>query len=68
MYGVFNAVQKRFVFGIQEQTARAAERALFKRIGKDAYKWRYEIRKIPANWHNPKNPNWVKRKRREERR
>lgn len=46
MYGVWNAVQKRFVFGIAEETPGRAQRALFHKIGKGAYKWRYEVRKI----------------------
>ena len=58
MYGVWNAVQKRFVFGIVEETPGRAQRALFHKIGKGAYKWRYEVRKIPPNWRNPKNPNY----------
>ena len=58
MYGVWSAKQKRFVFGIAELTAGRAQRALFQKIGKGAYKWCYEVRKIPPNWHNPKNPNY----------
>lgn len=59
MYGVWNAMQKRFVFGIAEETPGRAQRALFHRIGKSAYKWRYEVRKIPRDWHNPPNPNYA---------
>ena len=36
MYGVWNAVQKRFVFGIAEETPGRAQRALFHKIGKGA--------------------------------
>lgn len=61
MYGVWNAKQKRFVFGICETTAGRAQRALFHKIGKQAYRWRYDVRKIPLNWKNPPNPNYKKR-------
>lgn len=60
-YGVWNDMQKRFVFGIVKDTPRAAQKALFVRIGKGAYRWRYSIRKIPVGWQNPRNPNWPKR-------
>ena len=61
MYGVWNDMQKRFVFGIKETSPRRAEKALFHRIGKSAYKWRYSIKKIPSNWRNPPNPNWPRK-------
>lgn len=53
--------KKRFVFGIVETTPRRAQKALFRRIGKSAYKWRYSIKKIPSNWRNPPNPNWPRK-------
>lgn len=59
MYGIWHTMQKRFVFGIAETTVGRAQRALFQRIGKNAYKWRFEVRKIPPNWHNPPNPNYT---------
>ncbi len=61
LYGVWNDMQKRFVFGIVETTLRWAQKALFRRIGKSAYKWRYSIKKIPSNWRNPPNPNWPRK-------
>jgi hypothetical protein len=61
LYGVWNDVQKRFVFGIKETSPRGAEKALFRRIGKDAYRWRYSIKQIPRNWRNPSNPNWPRK-------
>lgn len=61
LYGVWNGMQKRFVFGIKETSPRRAEKALFRRIGKDAYRWRYSIKAIPRNWRNPSNPNWPKK-------
>lgn len=60
-YGVWNNMQKRFVFGIKETSPRQASKALFRRIGKDAYRWRYSIREIPRNWRNPPNPTWPKK-------
>lgn len=61
LYGVWNDMQKRFVFGIVETTPRRAQKALFRRIGKNAYRWRYSIKKIPSNWRNPPNPNWPRK-------
>ena len=49
------------VFGIKETSPRRAEKALFRRIGKDAYRWRYSIKQIPRNWRNPPNPNWSRK-------
>ena len=39
--------KKEFQFGIAESTKQKAQRKLFKKIGNDAYKWRFEVRKIP---------------------
>lgn len=61
-FGIWNDVQKRFVFGINEESANRARRELQRKIGKDAYKWRYEVRVIPQNWHNPENPNYKNQK------
>lgn len=47
MYGVWNNIKKEFQFGIQEPTKGKAQNRLFKKIGYDSYKWRFEIRKIP---------------------
>lgn len=45
VYGVYNNMTRKWQFpSIQEQTASAASRKLYKLIGKDAYKWRFEIR------------------------
>lgn len=48
MYGIWNNIKKEFQFGIQEPTKQKAQRKLFNKIGNDAYKWRFEIRKIPV--------------------
>lgn len=47
MYGIWNNIKKEFQFGIKEPTKQKAERKLFLKIGKDAYKWRFEVRRIP---------------------
>lgn len=47
MYGVYNTMKKEFQFGICEPTKQAASKKLFEKIGKDAYKWRFEVRKLP---------------------
>lgn len=47
MYGIYNAIKKEFQFGISEPTKRKANKALFSKIGKDAYKWRFEVRTLP---------------------
>jgi len=44
MYTVYSTVSQKDVFGILEPTKSKARRELFKRIGKDAYKWRFEVR------------------------
>lgn len=49
MYGIYNTVRKEFQFGIKEKTPKAAYKKLFNKIGKDAYKWRFEVREIEAN-------------------
>ena len=51
-YGVYNIRRKEFQFGICEPSKRKATDALFKKIGKDAYKWRFEIREL--KFGNPK--------------
>ena len=61
MFGIWNDVEKRFVFGIREKTAEKAVNAFFHKVGKTAYKWRFEPRFIPKNWVNPKNKHYVKK-------
>ena len=46
-YGIYNAVAKKFQFGIREKTPKDAYKALRKKIGKDANKWRFEARPLP---------------------
>lgn len=45
-YGVWNTVKKEFQFGINEPSKAKATKKLFRKIGKDAYKWRFEIRRL----------------------
>jgi len=46
IYGIFNTMKKEWQFGIQENSVDKAYKKLFAKIGKDAYKWRFEVRKI----------------------
>lgn len=45
-WGIWNNIKKEFQFGIAEDTPRKAEKRLFQKIGKDAYKWRFEVKRI----------------------
>ncbi|CAI6275440.1 hypothetical protein [Bacillus phage SPbetaL1] len=45
-YGVYSTQSRKFCFGIKEPSKTKARKKLFERIGTDAYKWRFEIRKI----------------------
>ena len=45
-YGIWNTVVKQFQFGIIEDTPMLAEARLFQKIGRDAHKWRFEVRRI----------------------
>lgn len=45
-YGIWNSVAKEFQFGIRESTPEKAERALFKKIRYDSYKWRFQVKEI----------------------
>jgi hypothetical protein len=47
-YGIYNNMKNKFQFGICEPTEKAARKALYKKIGKDSYRWRFEVRKIPT--------------------
>ena len=47
MYGIYNNIKKEFKLGIAESTKQKAQNKLFKKIGYDSYKWRFEVRKIP---------------------
>lgn len=48
-------MKKEFQFGIKEETRQKAFNKLFKKIGYDSYKWRFEVRRIPEKEkHNAK--------------
>lgn len=47
MYGIYNTMKKEFQFGIREETRQKAFDTLFKKIGYDSYKWRFQVRAIP---------------------
>lgn len=49
VYGVYSVVSKKFVFGIAEPTKRMAWSRLYEKIGKDAYKWRWQVRKVDGD-------------------
>lgn len=57
-YGVWNNVEKRFVFGIAAETPRKAERA-FRKTCINWRQWRYEIKPIPEGFKNPRNPHYA---------
>ena len=46
LYGVWSNVSKKFCFGIAAESKNKAYKMLFDKIGTDAYKWRWEIRRI----------------------
>lgn len=46
-WGIWNNVKKEFQFGICEDTPMLAEARLFQKIGDNARKWRFEVRKLP---------------------
>ena len=46
-YGIYNTMWKTFQFGINEPSKSKAYNALFKKIGYDAYKWRFVAKPLP---------------------
>ena len=46
-YGIWSSTSNSWVFGIYAPTKELAYEALFKRIGNDAYKWRFSAKRIP---------------------
>lgn len=46
-YGIWNASQHCWQFGIREDTPMLAQARLYQRIGDDARKWRFEPRELP---------------------
>lgn len=58
MWGMWDAVHKRFIFGIRTEHDWEARAALKGEIGHNAYRKRYVPKQIPDGWKNPKNPNY----------
>ena len=54
-WGVRSRWTRKWCFGISESSAKAAQKALFNKIGKGAYTWRFEFKKIPVV--KPNKPN-----------
>lgn len=48
-WGIWNSIKKEFQFGIAEDTPGKAKKRLFQKIGKDAYKWRFEVKRMRKN-------------------
>ncbi|WP_328802001.1 hypothetical protein T3H97_06215 [Paenibacillus sp. LX16] len=48
-WGIWSCWSKKFCFGISAPSAKVARKELYKKIGKDAYKWRFEARKNKTN-------------------
>ena len=46
-YGIYNTMRRKFQFGIRELSKNKARKKLFAIIGKDSYKWRFEVKRIP---------------------
>lgn len=46
-WGIYNTMQKQFQFGIDEPSRSKANNKLLKKIGYDAYKWRFEAKILP---------------------
>lgn len=55
-WGVYNSVEKRFVFGIDKPSKSAAWKAFRKKYTQKYVPWRYELRPIPPDWVNKRNP------------
>lgn len=45
-YAIWNSRKNQFQFGICEDTPMLAEARLFQKIGDDARKWKFEIKRI----------------------
>lgn len=65
MYGIWNSITKRFVFGISEPTKTLALKK-FKQLNPGGWRChRYDIRRVPTKWTNPPNPQYQKKKKTE---
>jgi hypothetical protein len=55
VYGIWNSMRKEFQFGILENSKSKAFKRLFAKIGRDAYKWRFDVRKATVPNDNQNN-------------
>lgn len=55
-WGIWNSVDKRFVFGIRESSRQDAIKAFKRKVGKLSYCYRYMPKVIPNGFENPPNP------------
>lgn len=58
-WGIWNGMSKEFQFGIDEPTPSMAEYELWKKIGYDSYKWRFEPKILPKELYKRENDNIV---------
>lgn len=59
-YGIWNTVTERFCFGIRTATKVDAYREFYEKANvQPGSLWKYEVKVIPKNWKNPKNPNYA---------
>lgn len=52
MYGIWNKYRKQFQFGICEPSKKKAIAKLFNKIGNDARRWTFVIKKLPKEVEN----------------
>lgn len=52
-YGIWNATQKCFQFGICEDTPMLSMARLYQKLGDGARKWRFEPRMLPDKKESP---------------
>lgn len=62
-FGIWNSSAKQWQFGIDEPSKSKAQKALFNKIGKDAYKWRFNVRALPKELWKRKDPVEVQHER-----
>ena len=53
-WGIYNTLKKGFQFGICENTPKLAYDKSFQKIGNNARKWRFEVRKLKQECLNGK--------------
>ena len=58
-WGIWNDVDKRFVFGVDEPSMKAAEAKFAAVCGSPS--WRYRVKEIPRGWKNPRNRKYARK-------